>query len=150
VTDSDPADTPTVGYKRTPLHSRFPPGQSGNPKGKKKGLRAFATDAKAVLEAPVVLNDKGKTRRVSTQEAALLRLKEKALKGDARALDRLLQLAQIFNVDRAEPTINQELAAEDREILDAYAAARRVDNPNASEAKKGLLPARETEDDSDE
>ena len=34
---------------------------------------------------------------MSTQEAALLRLREMALKGDARALDRLLALAQIFN-----------------------------------------------------
>jgi hypothetical protein len=36
---------------------------------------------------------------VSTQEAALLRLREKALKGDARSLDRLLELAQTFNND---------------------------------------------------
>ena len=34
---------------------------------------------------------------MSTQEAALLRLREMALKGDARALDRLLALAQVFN-----------------------------------------------------
>jgi hypothetical protein len=33
----------------------------------------------------------------SQQEAALLRLREKALKGDARSLDRLLELARLFN-----------------------------------------------------
>src|SRR5271155_6015919 len=89
--------TEEVGYKRPPRHSRFRPGQSGNPSGRQKAMRNFATDRRATLEASVALNDKGKARRVSTQEAALLRLKEKALKGDSRALDRLIDLARIFN-----------------------------------------------------
>ena len=59
---------------------------------------------------------------VSTQEAVLLRLREKALKGDARALDRLLVLAQTFNNDVAiEALSDKTMAAEDQAILDAYA-----------------------------
>jgi hypothetical protein len=46
-----------VGYKQPPIHSRFPPGQSGNPRGRRNGLRNFATDAKAMLKAPVALNE---------------------------------------------------------------------------------------------
>jgi hypothetical protein len=112
-----------VGYKKPPRHSRFQPGQSGNPRGRQKGVRNLESDVKQTLETPVKLNDGGKPKRVSTQQAALLRLREKALMGDARSLDRLLQLAQIFNnVAATEPSSDKSVAAEDQAILEAYAA----------------------------
>jgi hypothetical protein len=100
MTDEASNDKSIVGFKQPPRHTRFRRGQSGNPRGRQKGVRNFATDVKATLKAPVALNEKGRTRRVSTQEAMLLRLKEKALKGDPRALDQLIRLAQIFNDER--------------------------------------------------
>ena len=132
-------DNSEVGYKKPPRHTRFQPGQSGNPRGRQKGLRNLGTDVKRTLETPVKLNDRGKERCVSTQEAALLRLREKALNGDARALDRFLQLAQIFNnLPAIEPLGEKAVAADDQAILDAYAAElRRLDadddrEPNAN------------------
>ena len=83
-----------VGYKRPPIHTRFRKGQSGNPRGRRKGVRNFAADVKRSLEIPVTLNDQGRAKRVSTQEALFMRLREKALKGDNRALETLLSLAQ--------------------------------------------------------
>src|ERR1700680_4413136 len=97
MTNETSGDDIKVGYKRPPRHSRFQPGRSGNQRGKQKGVRNLGSDVKRTLEVPVRLNEQGKARRVSTQEAALLRLREMALKGDARSLDRLLALAQIFN-----------------------------------------------------
>ena len=44
------------------------------------------------------MNENGKTKRVSTQEALILRLREKALKGDNRALENLVTLARTHNV----------------------------------------------------
>jgi hypothetical protein len=44
----------------------------------------------------------GRTRKISTQEGALLVLREKALKGDARALDRLLGFAGQYNNEPGE------------------------------------------------
>ena len=35
-----------VGYGKPPLHSRFTRGQSGNPKGRPKGVRNFKTDVR--------------------------------------------------------------------------------------------------------
>jgi hypothetical protein len=49
-------------------------------------------------------------------------LREKALRGDARALDRLLELAQRFNNEPTETGPSQALADDDRAILAAYAA----------------------------
>jgi hypothetical protein len=99
-----------VGYGKPPLHSRFKPGQSGNPKGRKKGVANFATDVKTTLKAPVKVTRDGRPRQISTQEAMLLRLREKALSGDARALDRLLALAQVYN---SEVPAAVALASED-------------------------------------
>ncbi len=68
------------------------------------------------------MNDKGRPRRVSTQEALVLRLREKALKGDNRALETLLSLARAHNNDEAgERTGGELMASEDRTILEAFA-----------------------------
>ena len=140
MTDASSSDEVKVGYKHPPLNTRFRPGVSGNPRGRQKGVRNFATDVKATLTAPVSLNDRGKTKRVSTQAAVLLRLKEKALKGDTRALEQVIRLARIFNDDGGIGTLGgQEMAADDRRILDAYAETLRsrppsgVDVPDVAE-----------------
>jgi Family of unknown function (DUF5681) len=123
MTTDSPEDDFKVGYGQPPRHSRFQPGRSGNPGGRQKAVRNLGSDVKRTLETPVRLNEQGKARRVSTQEAALLRLREKALKGDARSLDRLLQLAQTFNNGTAIDSLGRKaVAAEDQAILDAYAA----------------------------
>jgi hypothetical protein len=104
----DAFDAPhKVGYKRPPTHARFQKGQSGNPGGRQKGFRYFLTDLKRSLEIPVNLNENGKTKRVSTQEALILRLREKALKGDNRALENLVTLARTHNVAENATTKNE-------------------------------------------
>jgi hypothetical protein len=112
-----PADY-EVGRGKPPLHTRFKPGQSGNAKGRPKGVRNFRTDVQATLKAPVKVTREGKRRKLSTQEAALLRLREKALSGDARALDRLLGLAQAYNNE--ELTAATSLSAGDAMLLEIY------------------------------
>ncbi len=92
MTDSKKGSAPSreseVGYRTPPRGSRFQPGQSGNPKGRPRGSRNFRTDLKSTLSKPVKVNQDGKPCKISTQAAALLRLREKALGGDPRALDR--------------------------------------------------------------
>jgi hypothetical protein len=133
MTDETSDDGFAVGYKKPPQHSRFQPGRSGNPRGKQKGVRNFGTDVKRTLEVPVRLNDHGRARRVSTQEAALLRLREKALKGDARSIVQILELAKIFNNSTAvESAGDKALAAEDQAIIDAYAEEVRSRPPNGA------------------
>src|SRR5215470_7599963 len=104
-----------VGYGKPPKHSRFKPGRSGNPGGRRRGLRNLSTDVKRTLGTPVKVTEGGGTRTISTQEGILLKLREKALRGDPRALDRLLELARLNN-DGSEP--DQTVCADDRAILD--------------------------------
>ena len=92
----------TVGYGKPPAHGQFLQGQSGNPSGRRKGVRNLKTDVKRTLATLVKVKAGGRTRKKSTQESALMVLREKALRGDARSLDRLLDLAVRFNNDAAE------------------------------------------------
>src|ERR1700732_746944 len=133
MTTESSEDDFKVGYKSPPQHSRFQPGRSGNPGGKQKAVRNLGSDVKRTLEVPVRLNDQGRPRRVSTQEAALLRLREKALKGDARSIVQILELAKIFNNSTAVESAGDEaLAAEDQAIIDAYAEEVRSRPPSGA------------------
>jgi Family of unknown function (DUF5681) len=109
-----------VGYGKPPKHTRFRSGQSGNPKGRRKGVRNFITDVRKTLMMPVRVNNGGRARNVTTQEGALMLLREKALKGDKRALDLLLNLGVRFNNETPELGADQELSFDDRAILDTF------------------------------
>ena len=108
-----------VGYKKPPQHSRFRPGQSGNPAGRDKGGRNLASDVKRTLKGLINVSEGGRSRKISTQAGMLLVLREKALKGDARALDRLLNLGIKFNNEPGSE-VAPSLSADDQAILAAY------------------------------
>ena len=116
------SDDYEVGYKKPPRQSQFKKGQSGNPKGRPKGTRNFKTDAREMLKAPVPVKENGRSRTVSTQMGALLRLREKALSGDARALDGLIALARTYNDEELAEAAAAGLAPDDQAILDGYVA----------------------------
>jgi hypothetical protein len=111
-----------VGYGKPPTHSQFRPGQSGYPAGRRKGVRNLKTDVMRTLRTPVKVREGDRTRTRSTQEGALMVMREKALRGDARSLDRLLELARRFNNEAAEIGPAQALSADDQAILSAYVA----------------------------
>jgi hypothetical protein len=87
-------DDHEVGYGKPPENGRFKKGQSGNPKGRPKGVRNFQTEVEDILRSKVTVTVAGKPKSVGTVTAAFMRLKEKALKGDLRALESLLAYAQ--------------------------------------------------------
>src|ERR1700757_1844684 len=87
-----PAARYAVGYGCPPASSQFQRGQSGNPKGRPKGVRNASSMARDVLERTVNVKVKGKWRRMTVRKAAYLRLAEKTVAGDAKAFDYLLSL----------------------------------------------------------
>ena len=107
-----------VGYARPPQEHRFKKGESGNPRGRPKGTNNFRFDVMATLKAPVPIMENGKPRTVSTQLAVLMRLREKALKGDAKALDRYLQLAGSYNNAEPEQSVSAPLPDADTAIIE--------------------------------
>ena len=116
-----------IGYGKPPEHSQFKKGQSGNPKGKPKGCRNFSTDAKKVAKLPTRIIQDGIPKTVSSQYAALLRLREKALAGDPRSLDRYIDIVRTYNDDEVAE-VAAALSATDREIVNAFKVRVRREN----------------------
>lgn len=142
------SDQYDVGYGKPPKHTQWKPGRSGNPKGRPKGSRNFKTDVKDTLKEPVRLTKNGKPKTVSTQAATLMRLREKALQGDQRALDRLIELAKTYNDEElAEDTV--QVGRTDADILAAYdARLLRSANPSAPSDPDEANESEETSKDS--
>lgn len=136
---TDQPDDKKVGYGRPPKHSQFQPGETGNPKGRPKGSRNLRTDVKRALKKPVSFIENGKRKTTSTQEAAILKLRETALNGNPRALDKLVDLAARFNDDPPPPAADEPLSAEDEAIIAEYLASQPPPNVEPPPA----LPATE-------
>jgi hypothetical protein len=115
-----------VGYKKPPLQNRFRPGQSANPAGRKRGAHNLKTDVAEALGSLVKITEDGRTRTKTAQEIVLMVLRRKALAGDARALDRMIELASRFNNDGPDMTPAQHVSVDDKAILDAYVAHMRA------------------------
>lgn len=109
-----------VGYKKPPKHTQFKPGQSGNPKGRPKGVKNLFTDLREELEAKILVTEASQTQEVTKQRAMIKTLLAKALKGDARSAQVLITLTLGLEQSRAANTGDTELLAEDQEILEAY------------------------------
>jgi len=73
-----------VGYGKPPRHSKWKPGQSGNPKGKPKGRKNMRTILSDVLESMVTITENGKSRRVKFLQALAHQMAAKALNGSPR------------------------------------------------------------------
>jgi len=109
-----------VGKGKPPEQSQFKKGKSGNPKGRPKGSRNFSTDLEKVLTTKVTVSENGHPRNVSSQLATLMRLREQALKGNARAMDRFIGLAQQQAAEKEASTSETKLSASEEDILQRY------------------------------
>lgn len=110
-----------VGYKKPPKNTQFKKGQSGNPKGRPKGIKNLTTDLQEELESKIQITEDGKTFAVSKQRALIKTLLAKAMKGDARSANVVIQLAISIEQANAQYGDSEELSTEDAAILEAYA-----------------------------
>jgi hypothetical protein len=107
-----------VGYKRPPVHSRFPPGQSGNPSGRPKKVPDFLEDAVEILGAPVTGNANGKKITLPAAQAMFRRTCQKALKGDNAALRWVIDLMLTLEpIAQQKTEQNAKAGSEARRIL---------------------------------
>ena len=94
-------ETYAVGYRKPPLNSRFKTGQSGNPAGRKKGVRSLNQQVTDALNEKVAVNQNGRRSKVTKLEAALKQAFNKAAQGDPKATKLMLDLARQSDQDEA-------------------------------------------------
>lgn len=110
-----------VGYKRPPKHSRFKPGQSGNPKGRRKDDRSFDAFLNEELEAKIAGTDEnGKKIILSKGQAVAMKLVNSALKGDQRSMSLLMR--QLEKQERKESRHPVETNMKEIDFYDPVAA----------------------------
>ena len=109
-----------VGYKKPPTGTQFKPGESGNPKGRPKGVKNLATDLQEELEQFVVVHEGEQTLKVTKQRAMLKSLFAKAMKGDTRASSNLINLIIGLEQTKSSQVSSETLADEDMAILESF------------------------------
>ena len=109
-----------MGFGKPPKSKQFRKGKSGNPKGRPKGARNFNTDLQKVLDGKVTVTENGKPKKVSSQFAAMMRLREKALGGDLRAMALFISLAQQSAADKEAAGSERLFNDVEEDILQRY------------------------------
>ena len=111
-----------VGYGKPPAHTRFRPGQSGNPRGRPRGTRNLKTDLLDELDETILVREgEGGARQVSKQRAVIKSLVTRTLKGDARTAGLLLSLMmRLLDTGEGAAELDERLDEEEREILRTF------------------------------
>jgi len=122
-----------VGYGKPPRNSRFKPGRSGNPDGRPRGSRGLRTELRSELGELMTVTENGKSRRMPKRRVVIKALLAKALKGDVRAAEKILQL--IVQAEGLEDprTERSRLSEADRKLVERLLDRGDPDtNPNES------------------
>jgi hypothetical protein len=121
---------------RTPEHTRFKPGSSGNLKGRpKRRLSQFAL-LRRILNESAIIREGERVRKMTKYEAMQYTLVHKAMKGDPKAFKLLMEivkedpssldappLLQFIFSDETGPVEN--MTPEERQEWQAWRAARK-------------------------
>lgn len=108
-------DDDAVGYCRPPKHTRFKPGQSGNPRGRPRKNRSVEALIKRELDSIIVLKEGGRELRMTKREALVKQLVNRAVSGDPKAMQ--FVLAHLEKNKDIEPFTATD--ADDAELLKA-------------------------------
>jgi hypothetical protein len=83
-----------VGYKSPPVHSRFKPGVSGNPSGRRKGSKNLKTLFNDLLGEEISVREGTSAKKMTRAEALARGLVVGALRGDSQSLALLLRVVE--------------------------------------------------------
>src|SRR5438309_801594 len=98
----------SIGYKRPPKATRFAPGQSGNPRGRPRGVKSLSDIVRKIAGQTMTITENGRRRRVPWLEGVLLRSAVEALRGDQRQLRLLLPLFERYGETPQGPAASEK------------------------------------------
>ena len=112
-------DQYNTGYGKPPQHSRFKPGQSGNPRGRPKGSRNSVNVLRDELAELITITENGKQKRITKLEGIVKAAALKGLKGDPRPMIQAFELIhKISEKESSDPDgpIEVTLVFEEEEL----------------------------------
>jgi hypothetical protein len=112
--------SPNVGNKCPPKHSQFKKGVSGNPAGRPKGALGLKTLLATELKSTIKIQEAGRTKTVTKQQALVKQFVGKALKGDDKAFGRLIPLMLAIGAEEVADA-GHALTDQQKEILERNA-----------------------------
>jgi len=125
-----------VGYKRPPKSGQFKPGQSGNPRGRKKNVANFKTDLTAELNELIVVRENGRERRISKQKAFIKALIALAIRGDIRAINAIVACTRNFGAGADQDDAGDGVGSDDLNILQDYLDRERLRRDRSASSSK--------------
>jgi len=112
-----------VGYGKPPRDTRFPKGQSGNPRGRPPGAKNLKTLLSEALNEPVIVTENGGRRKVTKRQAIVTQLVNRSAPADFRAIKILLDIVR--DIERqTEPTAPEtsDFSEADEKVLEQIKA----------------------------
>ena len=99
-----PDDRENVGYGKPPKHTRFRPGQSGNPNGRPPKSKNTRTVLKDLLYEQVPVQRGRQRVRMTRLEIMILATIKKATAGDTRAYRNIMRWAEHIEPSQTKPS----------------------------------------------
>jgi hypothetical protein len=128
-----------IGFGKPPRSRQFKPGQSGNPAGRPRGAKNFATALEEELRARVTVTENGRRKRISKREVIAKHLVNKAASGDLKAIPLLLNETRPRDGNLAGGGPDHVFdTPEDRRVLDSI--IRRIRSSDPTLPKSASLP----------
>ena len=111
-----------IGYGKSPRHTRFQRGRSGNPHGRPKGAQNLATMLSEALNEMVTVAENGRRRKISKRRAIITQLVNRSAQADLKATQILLAVMQ--DVERRSETTPAEadFDAADQKVIEQLIA----------------------------
>lgn len=106
-----------IGYGKPPKVGQFKRGQSGNPKGRRKGSISLQDVILKELLSKVKVREGDKEHKVTKLSALIKSRTNTAIKGDRHAFADVMKLLERADLDLQKAAEAMDLSAEDAQIL---------------------------------
>jgi hypothetical protein len=119
-----------VGYGKPPRDTRFPKGQSGNPRGRPSGAKNLKTLLSEALNEPVIVTENGGRRKVTKRQAIITQLVNRSATADFRAIKILLDIVR--DIERQTELTTPEISdfsEADEKVLEQIKARFSIGKP---------------------
>lgn len=105
------------GYGKPPKHTRFKPGQSGNPNGRPKGHISTMQLLEKHLNTMVTVMVNRKTKRMTRREALIIKLVADAGNGKDKTLKHVLDIQMLHEAQTPQETGDTISDAQDEAVI---------------------------------